>query len=188
MGIVQPTDFLVFVDVLFLILLLAFKVIRMDIRPIKKRFALGVSLLAVLMFGANLAMAYSDRSGLLTRTFDNNYIVKYLGLNAYTVVDGVKTASNSATKANADSSDVKSVLNYLNKNRVTPNAEYTGVAKGKNVFVIHLESLQQFMIDFKWDGQEVTPNLNKLYHESDTLSFDNFWKIHCLGCLKGRPW
>ncbi|MBF5066087.1 glycerol phosphate lipoteichoic acid synthase, partial [Salmonella enterica subsp. enterica serovar Istanbul] len=63
MGIVQPTDFLVFVDVLFLILLLAFKVIRMDIRPIKKRFALGVSLLAVLMFGANLAMAYSDRSG-----------------------------------------------------------------------------------------------------------------------------
>ena len=131
MGIVQPTDFLVFVDVLFLILLLAFKVIRMDIRPIKKRFALGVSLLAVLMFGANLAMAYSDRSGLLTRTFDNNYIVKYLGLNAYTVVDGVKTASNSATKANADSSDVKSVLNYLNKNRVTPNAEYTGVAKGR---------------------------------------------------------
>ena len=31
------------------------------------------------------------------------------------------------------------------------------------------------MIDFKWDGQEVTPNLNKLYHESDTLSFDNFF-------------
>ncbi len=41
--------------------------------------------------------------------------------------------------------------------------------------MIHLESLQQFMIDFKWDGQEVTPNLNKLYHESDTLSFDNFF-------------
>ncbi|WP_424320800.1 LTA synthase family protein [Lacticaseibacillus chiayiensis] len=175
MGIVRPTDFLVFVDVAILILLLAFKVIRMDIRPIKKRFALGVSLLAVLMFCANLAMAYSDRSGLLTRTFDNNYIVKYLGLNAYTVVDGVKTAKNSATKAHADSSDVKAVLNYLNKNRVAPNAEYTGVAKGKNVFIIHLESLQQFMIDFKWDGQEVTPNLDKLYHESDTLSFDNFF-------------
>ncbi|WP_373443518.1 LTA synthase family protein [Lacticaseibacillus paracasei] len=175
MGIVQPTDFIVFADVLILILLLVFKVIRMDIRPIKKRFALGVSVLAVAMFAANLSMAYSDRSGLLTRTFDNNYIVKYLGLNAYTVVDGVKTAQNSATKANADSSDVKSVLNYLNKNRVTPNAQYTGVAKGKNVFVIHLESLQQFMIDFKWDGQEVTPNLNKLYHESDTLSFDNFF-------------
>lgn len=38
-----------------------------------------------------------------------------------------------------------------------------------------MESLQQFVIDKKWDGQEITPNLNKLYHEKDTLSFDNFF-------------
>ncbi|MCG4282367.1 LTA synthase family protein [Lacticaseibacillus saniviri] len=175
LGILNPTDFLVFADVILLILLLSFKVIRMDIRPIKKRFAIGVSLLAALLFGANLSMAYSDRSGLLTRTFDNNYIVKYLGLNAYTVVDGVKTAKNSAVKANAKASDINSVLSYLNKNRTTPSVTYSGVAKGKNVFVIHLESLQQFIIDFKWDGQEVTPNLNKLYHDQNTLSFDNFY-------------
>jgi lipoteichoic acid synthase len=31
------------------------------------------------------------------------------------------------------------------------------------------------LIDYKWDGQEVTPNLNKIYHENDTLSFDNFF-------------
>jgi len=49
------------------------------------------------------------------------------------------------------------------------------VAKGKNVFIIHLESLQQFMIDYKWDNQEVMPNIDKLYHSSDTLSFDNFY-------------
>lgn len=175
LGILRPSDWLVFLDVVILIGLLATHLLRMDIRPIKKRFAVGVSLLAVLLFGANLSMAYSDRSGLLTRTFDNNYIVKYLGLNAYTVVDGVKTAQTSATKANAKASDIDSVLNYLKNNKVTPNAEYAGVAKGKNVFIIHLESFQQFLIDFKWDGQEVTPNLNKLYHQSDTLSFDNFF-------------
>ncbi|KRM71145.1 LTA synthase family protein [Lacticaseibacillus brantae] len=175
LGILRPDDFMVFLDVVVLILLLAFHVIKMDVRPLKKRFALGVSLLAVLLFGANLSMAYSDRSGLLTRTFDNNYIVKYLGLNAYTVVDGVKTAKTSATKANAKASDINSVLSYLNKNRTTPSVTYSGVAKGKNVFVIHLESLQQFIIDFKWDNQEVTPVLNKLYHNQNTLSFDNFF-------------
>lgn len=175
MGIMKPSDWLVFLDVVVLILLLAFHVIRMDIRPIKKWFAAGITLLAVLLFGANLQMAYHDRSGLLTRTFDNNYIVKYLGLNAYTVVDGVKTAKTSATKANAKASDINSVLSYLKKNKVTANAKYTGVAKGKNVFIIHLESFQQFLIDFKWKGKEVTPNLNKIYHESDTLSFDNFF-------------
>ncbi|MFD1484802.1 LTA synthase family protein [Lacticaseibacillus baoqingensis] len=174
-GIMRGSDWLVFLDVAFLIIVLATHLIRIDIRPIKKRFAIGVSVLAVMLFGANLSMAYSDRSGLLTRTFDNNYIVKYLGLNAYTVVDGVKTAQTSATKANAKASDINSVLDYLKKNPATPNAEYAGVAKGKNVFIIHLESFQQFLIDYKWKGQEVTPNLNKLYHQNDTLSFDNFF-------------
>ncbi|WP_155287930.1 LTA synthase family protein [Lacticaseibacillus zhaodongensis] len=175
MGIIDPSDFLVFADLLILILLLAFKGVHMDIRPIKKRIALLVSMLAIVLFGANLSMAYHDRSGLLTRTFDSNYIVKYLGLNAYTVYDGVKTAQNSAIKANASSSDLKSAQKWIKENRVAPNVQYTGVAKGKNVFVIHLESFQQFLIDYKYDGQEVTPNLNKIYHEKDTLSFDNFF-------------
>ncbi|WP_125706718.1 LTA synthase family protein [Lacticaseibacillus daqingensis] len=175
LGIMEPSDWFVFLDVAILIVLLATHAIRMTIRPIKKRFALGISVLALCLFGANLSMAYADRSGLLTRTFDNNYIVKYLGLNAYTVVDGVKTAKTSAAKANAKASDLDSVFKYLKQNPATPNVEYTGVAKGKNVFVIHLESLQQFMIDFKWQGQEVMPNLNKLYHANDTLSFDNFF-------------
>ena len=47
--------------------------------------------------------------------------------------------------------------------------------RGKNIFVVHLESLQQFMIDYKQNGQEVMPNLNKLYHSSNTLAFDNFF-------------
>nr|MCG4641982.1 glycerol phosphate lipoteichoic acid synthase [Bifidobacterium bifidum] len=61
------------------------------------------------------------------------------------------------------------------KNYASPNIEYYGQAKGKNIIIIHLESFQQFMIDYKWKGEEVTPNLNKLYHASDTISFDNFF-------------
>jgi lipoteichoic acid synthase len=174
-GIIKPGDFLVFLDLVILILLLIVKGIRMDLRPIKKRFAMLVSVFAVVLFGANLSMAYHDRSGLLTRTFDSNYIVKYLGLNAYTVYDGVKTAQTSAVRAKASASDLKSVKKWIKNNRVAPNVSYSGVAKGKNVFVIHLESFQQFLIDFKYDGKEVTPNLNKIYHSSDTLAFDNFF-------------
>lgn len=175
LGIVKPTDFLVFLDVLILILLLAFKVIRMDIKRLKWRIPVLVSCLAVLLFGANLTLAQSDRSGLLTRTFDNNYIVKYLGLNAFNVYDVIKTTKTSAVKAQSKSSDLDSIKKYMKDNYAQPNAEYTGVAKGKNVFIIHLESFQQYLIDYKWDGQEVTPNLNKLYHQNDTLSFDNFF-------------
>ncbi|MFD1464637.1 LTA synthase family protein [Lapidilactobacillus mulanensis] len=175
MGIVEPTDFLVFIDVLILILLLAFRLQKVDIKPIKKAVAGLVTVFAVIFFGFNLAAANADRSGLLTRTFDNNYIVKYLGLNSYAVYDVVKSAKTSAVRANADASDMKTVQKYIKANHVPGNPTYTGVAKGKNVFIIHLESLQQFLIDYKVDGQEVTPNLNKIYHENNTLSFDNFY-------------
>ncbi|WP_137597024.1 LTA synthase family protein [Paucilactobacillus kaifaensis] len=175
MGILRGSDFLVYADVILLILLLAFHVIRIDTRYFRLRFAGVFSVIGIVLFGFNLGMAESNRSGLLTRTFDSNYIVKYLGLEAYTVYDGVKTTQNNAVKAKANTSDIKPVLKFLKKNHADSNIEYKGVAKGKNVFIIHLESLQQFMIDYKWDGQEVTPNLNKIYHSSDTIAFDNFF-------------
>lgn len=175
MGIIRPEDFLVYVDVIILALVLLFHLIRVDMRRFKIRYAMTVTALGFVLFGANLGMAESDRSQLLTRTFDNNYIVKYLGLQAYTIYDGVKTTHNSVVKARADQDQLKPVLNFIHHNYAGPNVQYEGVAKGKNIFVIHLESLQQFMIDYKQDGQEVMPNLNKLYHANDTLAFDNFF-------------
>ena len=174
-GITKGTDFLVFLDVVIIVLLIAFKVFKIDVRRLKLKVSLLIEGLAVVLIGTNLTMAQKDRSGLLTRTFDNNYIVKYLGLNAFAVYDGVKTAQNNAIMAKANRSDLKTVQSYIKKNYIAPNPEYYGVAKNKNVLVIHLESFQQFLIDYKWHGKEVTPNLNKLYHANDTISFDNFF-------------
>lgn len=174
-GITKGTDFLVFLDVVIIVLLIAFKVFKIDVRRLKLKISLLIEGLAVVLIGTNLTMAQKDRSGLLTRTFDNNYIVKYLGLNAFAVYDGVKTAQNNAIMAKANHSDLKTVQSYIKKNYIAPNPEYYGVAKNKNVLVIHLESFQQFLIDYKWHGKEVTPNLNKLYHANDTISFDNFF-------------
>ena len=174
-GITKGTDFLVFLDVAIIVLLISFKVFKIDVRRLKLKISLLIEGLAVVLIGTNLTMAQKDRSGLLTRTFDNNYIVKYLGLNAFAVYDGVKTAQNNAIMAKANHSDLKTVQSYIKKNYIAPNPEYYGVAKNKNVLVIHLESFQQFLIDYKWQGKEVTPNLNKLYHANDTISFDNFF-------------
>lgn len=174
-GITKGTDFLVFLDVVIIVLLIAFKVFKIDVRRLKLKVSLLIEGLAVVLIGINLTMAQKDRPGLLTRTFDNNYIVKYLGLNAFAVYDGVKTAQNNAIMAKANHSDLKTVQSYIKKNYIAPNPEYYGIAKNKNVLVIHLESFQQFLIDYKWQGKEVTPNLNKLYHANDTISFDNFF-------------
>ena len=174
-GITRVTDFLAFIDIALIIFLMVAKVVKYDLRPLKLRFNLLLEGIAVLLIGVNLLMAQKDRSGLLTRTFDNSYIVKYLGMNEYAVYDAFKTAQTSEQMAKANVSDLQSVKKYLKVNYVKPNSAYTGVAKGKNVLVIHLESFQQFLIGYKWQGKEVTPNLNKLYHSKNTLSFANFY-------------
>ena len=174
-GITRATDFLTFIDIALVIILMVSKIVKYDLRPLKLKFNLLLESIAVLLIGINLMMAQKDRPGLLTRTFDNSYIVKYLGMNEYAVYDAFKTAQTSEQMAKANVSDLQAVKKYLKLNYVKPNSAYTGVAKGKNVMIIHLESFQQFLIGYKWKGKEVTPNLNKLYHAKNTLSFSNFY-------------
>ncbi|WP_199925434.1 LTA synthase family protein [Paenibacillus bouchesdurhonensis] len=50
-----------------------------------------------------------------------------------------------------------------------------GAAQGKNVIIIQMESFQNFLIDFKIDGQEVTPTMNKLAR--DNIYFKNFYQM-----------
>lgn len=173
--IIRPSDFFVYIDVVILVVVLLTHLIRVDMRYFKVRYAVTITALGFVLFGVNLGMAESNRSQLLTRTFDNNYIVKYLGLQAYTIYDGIKTGQNNAIKSKASANQLKPVRKFLKSNYASPNIQYYGTAKGKNVFIIHLESFQQFLIDYKYHGQEVTPTLNKLYHASDTMAFDNFF-------------
>ena len=46
------------------------------------------------------------------------------------------------------------------------NEQYNGIAKGKNVIVLQLESVQNFAIGATINGKEVTPNLNKFLNEN----------------------
>ena len=57
--------------------------------------------------------------------------------------------------------------------------EYTDIFKGKNVITIHAESIQQFCMDTYINGEELTPNLNKLAREG--LYFTNFYAQESVG-------
>ena len=168
-------DALYWLDIIILAVLILLKVIKIDHRQFPKRWAFSITSLAVLLFGVNLGLSEISRPQILSRTFDRNYIVKYLGIDTFTVYDAVKTTQNNQVRAQAESYDLDSVLDFTKQHYAAPNADYFGAAKGKNVIVIHLESFQQFLIDFKFEGQEVTPFLNSLYHNQNTLAFSNFF-------------
>ena len=177
-SLMKPHDVIYWLDIaVFIGLLVWLKVKKIPIKsnPVSKPMAIAVTCLSGLIFSGNLALSEANRPQLLQRTFDRSYIVKYLGIDAYTIYDGIKTGMTSSVRAHASSNGIDEVLDYTKKHYAEPNPETFGVAKGKNVIVLHLESFQQFLINMKVDGQEVTPFLNSIFQNQATISFDNFF-------------
>lgn len=177
-SLMKPHDVIYWLDIaVFIGLLVWLKVKKIPIKsnPVSKPMAIAVTCLSGLIFSGNLALSEANRPQLLQRTFDRSYIVKYLGIDAYTIYDGIKTGMTSSVRAHASSNGIDEVLDYTKKHYAEPNPETFGLAKGKNVIVLHLESFQQFLINMKVDGQEVTPFLNSIFQNQATISFDNFF-------------
>jgi phosphoglycerol transferase MdoB-like AlkP superfamily enzyme len=61
---------------------------------------------------------------------------------------------------------------FLSKKENLPYNEYKSKFKGKNLIFIQIESLENFVLNQKINGQEITPNLNKLLKNS--IYFSNF--------------
>ncbi|AKP02217.1 LTA synthase family protein [Companilactobacillus pabuli] len=174
-NLVQIHDFIYGLDFIILAILLLTHYIKIDPQPMKKLTAIATTFLGIFLFSLNLTIAESNRPQLLGRTFDRAYIVKYLGLNSFLAYDSIKTVQNNQVRSEAVGTDMDDVLTEVKKNYAKPNPTYFGKAKGKNIIVIHLESFQQFLINYKVNGQEVTPFLNSLYSDKNTMSFDNFY-------------
>ncbi|WP_088292536.1 LTA synthase family protein [Bacillus mycoides] len=164
---------LAFVDIIFFFILLKKKSIVFKTGRVTHSARLLYFLLTIGVFFANLQLAEKERPELLTRSFDRVMLVKNLGLYTHQVYDLTLQVKAGSQKALADSSKLQETENYVKSNQSEPNPNMFGAAKGKNVIVVTLESLQTFLIGASVNGQEVTPFLNEFINES--YYFDNFF-------------
>lgn len=173
------TDLVYFADFFALIILAIRKKLKLDAKPFSKRASFAITSLSVMLFSANLFLAEIDRPELLSRGFSNTYIVRALGLPAFLGYNANQTYSAHRDRSEATAKDLEPVQAYVDQQYAAPNSELFGLAKGRNVIYLHLESLQQFVIDYKLkvgeQEYEVTPFLNSLYHSSSTFAFPNFF-------------
>lgn len=173
----RPWDVIYILDFPILAFFFFKKWIRMDNRPFNKRASFAVTSLSAMLFSANLFLAEIDRPELLTRGFSNYYVVRALGLPAFLGYSANQTYAANKERSKASEADLKPVEEYIQQHYAKPNTEYFGMAKGRNVIYIHLESFQQFLIDYKLKVDdkeyEVTPFLNSLYHSKETFAFSN---------------
>lgn len=173
----RPWDVIYILDFPILAFFFFKKWIRMDNRPFNKRASFAVTSLSAMLFSANLFLAEIDRPELLTRGFSNYYVVRALGLPAFLGYSANQTYAANKERSKASEADLKPVEEYIQQHYAKPNPEYFGMTKGRNVIYIHLESFQQFLIDYKLKVDdkeyEVTPFLNSLYHSKETFAFSN---------------
>ena len=92
----------------------------------------------------------------------------------YQVDDLVQSLKPSINNLFGYDKALKETKEYYEENRNKPSVnKYTGIFEGKNVITIHAESLQAFTLGLSFNGEEVTPNLNKLVSEG--IYFNNFY-------------
>ncbi|MDN4609034.1 LTA synthase family protein [Sporosarcina highlanderae] len=175
------TDIFFFTDVI--IVALAIKFIPQRESSLNRRnigrklyFVVAATILMV-----NLALSEAQRPQLLTRSFDRELLVKNIGTYNYHIYDLFIQSKTHAQRALADGSELSEVANYINANYAEPNPKMFGVAKDRNLIIVSLESLQNFVINNNMNGYEITPFLNSLTNDKDTFYFNNFYHQTGLG-------
>lgn len=179
--IINFKDFIYFVDVF--IILFAVKYIPKigTSYSVRKEIRRAYFVLALAVLFLNLGLAEIQRPQLLTRSFDRELLVKNIGTYNYHLYDLYIQSKSSAQRALADGSELVEVSNYVQSNQASINHEMFGKYKGRNLIVIQLESLQNFVLQNDMNGYEVTPFLNSLIHDKDTYYFNNFYHQTGLG-------
>lgn len=110
----------------------------------------------------------------LYNLWNRESVVMNHGIYVYQLDDFIQSLTPKITSVLGHDKALKKVTDYYKENKYTPsNNEYTNIFKGKNIIVIHAESMQKFTMDLTFNNKEVTPNLNKLANEG--RFFSNFY-------------
>lgn len=115
-----------------------------------------------------------DQPKLLTTMFNRVYVAEKLGaLNAHSI-DMYNMVKNVMSSREALDEEKELVIkSFLEIKNIEGSKILRGEAKGKNIIVIQVEALQQFVINRAVEGREITPNLNQWIKES--AYFNNFF-------------
>ena len=176
----KPSDILFALDFFLLIILNKkglfeekFRRIEWNIRLLL--FALCLSV-GIIFSYCGVSLLEKDQPKILTTFYDKSYIAQNIGIINYHAIDAVKyIKSGLQDKQLLSDAEKDEIKKWFKENNTNYNIEpkYFGKGKGKNVIVIQVEALQEFVIGKKINGLEITPNLNQLIKKS--IYFNNYY-------------
>lgn len=170
------SDFIYLIDVVILFPVVIFRKrikinhyssnVRMYLFPLV--FAIGI-----IIDGYSISGLNKQQPLLLTTMSNKLYIANSLGVLNYHMLDLYDFSSSSIKNKNISTPRVNEIKKFFDNKQTKISANLSGEGAGKNLIVIQVEALEQFVINSKINGNEITPNLNKWINKS--LYFDNYF-------------
>lgn len=159
-----------------------------------KKIICTFSMLLCICFSSYRYYQYSLRKNWNFSTDYAQYGCQYAGVYNYYISELVFRIDNRNLKIenNESTLDEYNALNSINKNtesyiNAIDNKKYsnkdnqTGILKGKNLFVIQMESTMTFCYNKEFNDIEVTPYFNKLFKDPNCFFFNNVYTTVGIG-------
>lgn len=113
------------------------------------------------------------------KQWNREYIVMRFGIYIYQANDVITSLQPKINSLFGYDKAMKEFRTYYEDREKKESNKYTDIFKGKNVLVIHAESMQNNLLSKSFNGIEVTPNLNRL--ASQGMYFSNFYSQVSVG-------
>lgn len=140
----------------------------------KKRF-LNTAVLGVLFILVTVLTMESSDYSRLRKQWNREYLVQRFGIYTYQLNDAIKSTESKFTSLFGYDNAYKLVREFYDekKKEEKKTNEYTNILDGKNIIVIHAESIMTHDMHLSFNNEALTPNLNKL--ASEGLFFSNYY-------------
>lgn len=183
-NVLQPKD-LIYIIAPIIFIIIRFRYMKKDsylksnyMHKSKKSFSktIIIGIFCALAFMTTLTGTDVSR---LTKQWNREYVVKKFGIYIYHINDFIKSVEPKFAALFGYDSALKEFNDFYKDVEGPVTNEFTGMFEGKNILVIHGESIQNFLIGLEFNGEEVTPNLNKFVKEG--MYFNNFYTQVSIG-------
>lgn len=143
-------------------------------KKMMKTLTVGASLMVLFI----ITLSSLDISR-FAKQWNREYIVMRFGIYIYQANDVFSSFQPKINSLFGYDKAMKDFKDYYNEREQEKSNEYTNIFKGKNVLVIHAESMQANLLSKSFNDVEVTPNLKRL--ASEGMYFSNFYSQVSVG-------
>ena len=142
----------------------------------KKKMVIFTLIAGILFLIYSFGTATRTDYSRLSKQWNRTYIVERFGILMYQCNDIFQTIKPKINSLFGYEDAYNLFTTYFESEEASKyrkKNKYTDLLKGYNIIYVHMESMQNFLMDLEFNDEKVVPNLEKL--ASEGLFFDNFY-------------